>query len=217
MKGLLIKDIRLMKNMKNSLLMIILIAVAMSSYLQDLSFLVVYMSLIGATFTTSTLSYDEFDKGLSFLLSLPVTRKHYVMEKYLLGLILGGGGWLFGAVLSIVSGTVRNIVPLTDGILVALMGLPTALLLISILLPFHLKFGGEKGRVIMVVAMGLLFGILVGAAKIAEYMNIDLNGMFDNLSALGSGAVAAAAVTIGVVILLLSLRVSIGIMEKKEF
>lgn len=77
MKGLLIKDMKLMKNMRNSIVMILLIAVGMGSYLKDGSFLIVYLSLIGATFTTSTLSYDEFDNGYSFLFSLPVTRKSY--------------------------------------------------------------------------------------------------------------------------------------------
>ena len=47
MKGLLVKDIRLMKNMKNSIIMIILIAVGMGSYLKDVSFIITYMALIG--------------------------------------------------------------------------------------------------------------------------------------------------------------------------
>ena len=91
MKGLLIKDIRLMKNMRNSIIMILLIAVSMGAYMKDVSFIITYLALIGASFTTSTMSYDEFDNGYTFLLSLPVTRKGYVLEKYAFGLLLGGG------------------------------------------------------------------------------------------------------------------------------
>jgi ABC-type transport system involved in multi-copper enzyme maturation permease subunit len=101
MKGLLIKDIRLMKNMRNS---IIMIAVSMGAYMKDVSFIITYLALIGASFTTSTMSYDEFDNGYTFLLSLPVTRKGYVLEKYAFGLLLGGGGWLLGSVIVTVAG-----------------------------------------------------------------------------------------------------------------
>ena len=83
MKGLLIKDLRLMKNMGNSLAIILLVAVGMSFYISDMSFIVIYMAIIGTSFTSSTISYDEFDNGNAFLFSLPVSRKDYVLEKYL--------------------------------------------------------------------------------------------------------------------------------------
>ena len=33
----------------------------------------------------SSISYDEFDNGNAFLFSLPITRKDYVLEKYIFG------------------------------------------------------------------------------------------------------------------------------------
>ncbi|MCI9221078.1 MAG: ABC-2 transporter permease, partial [Lachnospiraceae bacterium] len=71
MRGLLIKDLKLMRNMGNSLIIILLVAVGMSFYNSDMSFIVVYMAVIGTTFTSSTISYDEFDNGNAFLFSLP--------------------------------------------------------------------------------------------------------------------------------------------------
>ena len=81
MKGLLIKDIRLMKNMRNSIIMILLIAVSMGAYMKDVSFIITYLALIGASFTTSTMSYDELDNFYTFILSLPVNINGYVHEK----------------------------------------------------------------------------------------------------------------------------------------
>lgn len=52
--------------MKYSLLMIVLIAVGISAYTTDTTFVIVYLSIIGTSFTTSTLSYDEFDNGYAF-------------------------------------------------------------------------------------------------------------------------------------------------------
>ena len=216
MKGLLIKDMKLMKNMRNSIVMILLIAVGMGSYLKDGSFLIVYLSLIGATFTTSTLSYDEFDNGYSFLFSLPVTRKSYVKEKYCFGLLLSGGGWLLGTGIAGAAGVARNMASLTDSIVMALMMIPIPLILLAVLLPLHFKFGGEKSRIVMVGIMGGLFAIVMAAAKILEMLHLDL-GALENLQLKGMGAAAAAGAGIGVVLLLLSCRISMGIMEKKEF
>ena len=100
MKGLLIKDLRLMKNMGNSLAIILLVAVGMSFYSSDMSFIVIYLAIIGTSFTSSTISYDEFDNGNAFLFSLPVSRKDYVLEKYLFAILMCGGGWLLGSVIS---------------------------------------------------------------------------------------------------------------------
>lgn len=217
MKGLLIKDIRLMKNMRNSIIMILLIAVSMGAYMKDVSFIITYLALIGASFTTSTMSYDEFDNGYTFLLSLPVTRKGYVLEKYAFGLLLGGGGWLLGSVIVTVAGAVRNTSTVTDSLMMSLVMLPVALLLLSVLIPFHMKFGGEKGRIVMIITIGLIFAATVLGVKLAEAMNIDLDAALEKLPVMGTGAVAVGAVVISVVILLLSCRISIGIINKKEF
>lgn len=217
MKGLLIKDFRLMKNMKNSILMIIVIAMGMGAYIKDASFIITYLALIGVTFTTSTMSYDEFDNGYPFLLSLPVSRKGYVVEKYIFGLLLNGGGWLLGSVIATVAGAVRNTAPVRDSLMMSLALLPFALLLLSVLLPFHMKFGGEKGRIVMIIAMGMIFAVVVLGAKLAESMHIDLDAALEKLPVMGTETIALGGIVVGVVILLLSCRISIGIMEKKEF
>ena len=217
MKGLLVKDIRLMKNMKNSIIMIILIAVGMGSYLKDVSFIITYMALIGATFTSSTLSYDEFDNGYAFLLSLPVTRKGYVMEKYILGLILCGGGWLIGTIITAAAGVIKNTSPLGESLMIAVTLFPFALLLLSVILPFHMKFGGEKGRIIMVAAMGRIFLVTLVGAKVVEKIHIDLNAVFRNLPEPDMGVAAVSALAVGTVLMLLSCTISMKIMNKKEF
>lgn len=45
--------------------------------------------MICSMFSLSTISYDEFDNGNAFLFSLPITRKGYVIEKYIFGIMLG--------------------------------------------------------------------------------------------------------------------------------
>lgn len=218
MKGLLIKDFELLKNnMKNSLILIVLIGVGISAYNTDTTFVITYLAIVGTSFTTSTFSYDEFDNGYAFLLSLPVTRRGYIAEKYIFGVCVSIAGWLTGTIISIIAGMTRHIMTPTDTILAALMLLPVGLLLLAAQIPFHLKFGGDKGRIIMVGAIGLLFLLLVMGAEIVKFINIDLDALWKNLPVLGMGTAIAAFFGIGIALLLLSYRISIGIMERKEF
>lgn len=220
MKGLLMKDIRLTANMKNSLLFILLIAVGLSAYMSNASFLVMYLGLIGTSFTSSTLSYDEFDNGYAFLFSLPVTRRGYAVEKYVFGLLMCTGGWLLGTALSLASGLLKGGRTPGDIVLESLIMLPMVLILLSVLLPFHLKFGGEKGRLIMIGAAAALFFLLVLTAMALDRLGLNLDGAWESLPSLGMGAVigvVAIFISVGILVLLLSCRISISIMEKKEF
>lgn len=220
MKGLLMKDIRLTANMKNSLLFILLIAVGLSAYMSNASFLVMYLGLIGTSFTSSTLSYDEFDNGYAFLFSLPVTRRGYAVEKYVFGLLMCTGGWLLGTALSLASGLLKGGRTPGDIVLESLIMLPMVLILLSVLLPFHLKFGGEKGRLIMIGAAAALFFLLVLTAMALDRLGLNLDGAWESLPSLGTGAVigvVAIFISVGILVLLLSCRISISIMEKKEF
>ena len=69
MKGLLIKDMKLMLNQKKFFVTIGFIAVMMAGVVKDTSFIISYMTVLGAMFTISTISYDEFDNGNAFLFS----------------------------------------------------------------------------------------------------------------------------------------------------
>lgn len=217
MKGLLIKDMKLMGNMKNSFLLILLIAIAMTTYIKDTTFLITYLGLIGTTFATSTLSYDEFDNGYSFLMSLPVTRKGYVLEKFGFGLLLSGGGWLLGTILALVSGIVRGSAEPLDVVMNSLVLLPMVFFLLAVMIPFRLKFGSEKGRVIMICVAGAAFLLFAVAAEVFKRVHLNLDDIGGNLPLLSDGAIVAGAVVLGIVILLISYRISVSILEKKEF
>ncbi len=81
MKGLLIKDFKLMKGQKNFFLAIVAIALAMITLSPGTSFAIGFLGFVGSLFSLSSISYDEFDNGNAFLFSLPITRKEYVFRK----------------------------------------------------------------------------------------------------------------------------------------
>ena len=59
MKGLLIKDFKLMKNQKNFFFIMIFIAAAMLFAEFESTFVVSYFTMIASMFVLSTISYDE--------------------------------------------------------------------------------------------------------------------------------------------------------------
>ena len=88
MKGLLIKDGRLMITQGKTLLGIAVFMIV-CSFLQGDSFpqfAASYSIMMTTIFTISTVSYDEYDNGIKYLLVLPVERRTYVKEKYCFGI-----------------------------------------------------------------------------------------------------------------------------------
>lgn len=217
MKGLLIKDIKLLVKQQRFFSSIIFIAVVLTVVTDNPSFIVGYMTFIGSFFTLSSITYDEFDNGNAFLFSLPITRRMYTKEKYSFALILGGGFWVFSTALAAAVGEMKQMASIGDTLIISCIILPIMLVMLSIMLPFQLKYGGEKGRIAAIVMVGGIFIAFLIMAKAAEWLNIDLEGVFSSFPTMDGRAIVAAALIFTVVILLISIRASIFIMEKKEF
>ena len=80
MKGLLIKDFKLMKNQKQFFLVILFFCIFFVVINGNPAFMISYLMVMCSFFTLSTISYDDFDHGMGYLFTLPVTRKIYVTE-----------------------------------------------------------------------------------------------------------------------------------------
>ena len=62
MKGLLIKDTKIILNQKRFLILFLFVAVVLS-FSMDSSFIVSYIPMIGVIMILSTISYDYHDEG----------------------------------------------------------------------------------------------------------------------------------------------------------
>ena len=206
MKGLLIKDFKLMMMQKNFFAMIVVIAVVMTVFTDDIAFPLGFLTFVVSMFTLSTISYDEFDNGNAFLFSLPVSRSGYVVEKYCLALLLGGGAWIFATVLAMGAVIIRKIMPAGD------------LVVIALFIPIQLKFGGEKGRIALIGASGLAVGLAAIIVKGAEtVLHIDLVKGFAHLQTVSVRVLILSVAAVAVVLLLASMKISIAVVKKKEF
>ena len=71
MKGMLIKDFMLLKNQKQFFVTILVFAFVFFGIYDDTTFAFTYIVVLCTLFTISTISYDEYDNGMSFLFTLP--------------------------------------------------------------------------------------------------------------------------------------------------
>jgi ABC-2 type transport system permease protein len=218
MTGLLIKDFKLMATQKNFFLVILLIAVGMISFTEDVSFPLGFLTFVLSLFTLSTISFDEFDNGYAFLFTLPITRVGYVLEKYFLGFLLGFSSWLLATCLGMIGTVVRDTTSLTEIWQIAAMILPVMIIIQSLMIPFQLKFGGEKGRIAIIGAVGLLLVagvVIVKGAKL--FFNVDLVAQLNTLPIVSMRMLFLIALVVALFLLAVSVRISISIMKKKQF
>lgn len=202
MKGLLIKDCLLLKNIRKVFLFMILSACFCSLAMQDKNFIGGYLMVFFGTVCLSSISYDEMDQGNLTIFSFPIERKTYVQEKYVYGLLLLLSALLLSTLFLLPWFSWKSIAS-------NMIMLGIGLLFLAVSLPFQLKYGHEKGRLVMLLILMILAGGLVV---------IDMNGSLKQWLETSS-LVLDALIYFGFVVFayIISLRISISIMEKKEF
>ena len=75
MKAMLIKDWKLMKGQKQFGLILCVFLAVFVVINDNLGFLISYMTLMASIFSISTVSYDEYNNGMVYLLALPISRR----------------------------------------------------------------------------------------------------------------------------------------------
>lgn len=216
MKGLFVKDLKLMSGQKKFVFLVFLIA-CMLMATNSAMFVGNYLMIFCTMLVISTIGYDEFDNGNAFLFTLPISRKEYVREKYIFG---------FGVCMVVCFITTLVIVGYqsvvvehynrVEGIISSVSGIFASGFLLSFMIPLQLKFGSEKSRLVLVGISGIIGVICFVAVKITK-KDIDIDEFSHWLDAIHPGVVAAGFVGVVLVMIVISYLISVRVMEKKEF
>lgn len=218
MSGLLTKDFLTIKNQGKSMILILAIGIIMIISGMNETFVVGYLTFIASTFAISTLSYDEYDHGYPYIFILPIERKEYVMEKYLLSAILSIVGWLgSGAIILGVSAIRGEQIWSRDFGMQMLAMLLINWIYLELLIPVRLKYGAEKGKIINFIVLGAVFLAVMGIQFLMKHNR----GLADTMEqTVRSVRPAGVCILAGVIILtagLGSFCCSKKIMERMEF
>ncbi len=201
MKGLLIKDFLLMKNYKKVMLFMLTIGIFVG--MNDISFASGYILVFVSILSMSTITYDEANHGLNTLFTLPITRSDYVKEKYLFSLIITGIGFVLVTILGCVS---------KSGFMETLIILSTALLLLALSLPFQLKEGNEKGRIVLFV---VVFGCTFLFAFLNQFIPKFFESMEETLNALDPTMFSLGLLLTSFILYFVSMMISIRVYKNR--
>lgn len=219
MKGLLIKDICMILQQKKFLGMILLLSVLLNFSSDDI-FAVGYLTFLCSFFVINSISYDEYENGYRFLFTLPIRRNTYVRSKYVLAISLCLLSWLAGCLIALACYLAKNQFDRVQGGMVeSCMFLPVMLIFLAVMIPVLLKFGAEKGRIVMaIIFCGCVFIGYLGAQMGGQSVLVERTmQLLDRLLAQPRW-VFASEIGAGTVILLgISYWVSVAVMRRKEF
>ena len=206
MKGLLLKDLYMMKKYCKAYLLLIVIFVAVSFASSENLFFVFYPCLLCGMIPVNLLAYDERSRWLQYSETMPYTKGQIVSGKYVIGLATQVSVLLITGIAQAIRMSMNDAFVLGEYLVLMMLLLILSLLASSITLPFMFKLGVEKGRIINIITLVLL----ISAIKVMVDMGNDFGIAVD-------GSILVALIGVGACAFYgLSWLLSIIIYTKKE-
>ena len=216
MLGLLVKDLRIALTRKYALLIILVIALIMGTSMEG-PFIIGYVTMIALMLAVGTIIYDEMDNGYDFMMTMPLTRKTYVREKYLFCLLSALVAWLVGAILTCAAYIIRqNASALLEVIPISLVLIPVLFILPAVMIPLQLKLGAERSRIATYIIFGFIAGLIFMGKKLLDESDLPAK-IEPALNSFPPVAVVVAITAFGLLVVFISYLCSVRIMMKKEF
>lgn len=216
-KGLILKDLLQLKSYKKTLIVFIFVFVATSITQQNTrNILAVMMTLGLGMFSIATFSYDEMAKADKYILTLPLTKKKIVVGKYILVITSTIIGAILGMAVSmilsfVIVGKLPNILELIEIAIGSIFGIG---IVEAIQIPFIYKFGAEKGRIQVFIAITVVAFCLGGIIWMSEKFGVNF---LDNLMISNFMKLIPVILLVAIAIIyFVSYQISYNIYKKKE-
>lgn len=219
MKGLLIKDIKLMKNQKTFFAAMTFVGILFLITQETPYFVITYITTMFSMFTITTLTYDEFENGAAFLFSLPFSRRDYVKEKYLYGIIICALGLGIVTLISVVVCAIRgHQVDMTSIGATGLASISICIMFLSLSIPIEIKLGVEKGRIGFLLVLGFFFaGYYLLMRFAGNEGRLGVQNIIAKVENLSTVAVLGGLAGIWIIVGGISMMISMRLIERKEY
>lgn len=159
MKGLLLKDILMLKSYARTIAVLVVVYLVAGIWGNNVYFFAGISGILCIMMVMNAFSYDHAAKWEKYGASLPVTRSDLVGAKYLLALVMIMIGTMVTALMYLAfmlvrKGDLAQLLPMTFGTMAA------GAFLVLLLLPCVYQFGVERAR-LMLMVMGVLIALVV--------------------------------------------------------
>lgn len=190
MKGLLLKDLYMLKHYCKSYIFIAIIFIAVSLSGNDNMFFVFYPVILCGIIPVNLLGYDERSRWIQYSGTLPYTAVQIVSAKYLIGLFTQITMLSVTGIATMVKMGMADRIRINDFIILMLMMLIVSTVTSSLTLPFIFRLGVEKGRIAYYFMIGFIFAASFAAGNILGedlHAEIEINNILTILCIIGTG------------------------------
>lgn len=217
MKGLILKDLLTLKNQMRNIMIIIIGFIVLSILMKNYFYIAFVITFYIVMLVISTFSYDELNNANTYIVALPYNRKTIVKARYYLSLMSIITSLLIGAILSFLIPMLNQDMDFMSTFASTLATIIGVILVISLLMPCFYKFGVQKGRVILfiaIMAVSLIIGVIL---SLFENSYLKIAEFFSNLENINYIILVVSSILIILLILYISYLFSYYIFKNKEF
>ena len=224
MKGLLRKDLALVAvNAKTYLVVLFFVAVWMFTTVKggEISYFgCIYMIVVFGFVGLGTITSDEQNGAMGFLMALPVRRSDYVKEKYLLCIMYIVCGWALSVILAAVIYRERIFSGDEPFVIFSILYMLAAVILIFLMIPINFRFGTEVARIVLfgvfaAIVLGVVAGLYLLEKIIPDHSYFDK--IAETINAVSAGQLLLGFLAVLAVEGFLSYLYSLRVIKRKEF
>lgn len=164
MKGLIIKDLLFLKGNIKTFFVIIVAFIFMSFTMKGMDFSF-YLPFLAIMMCISTFSYDEYNKWDIYMSSLPISRKKIVKAKYGFSLLSVVVAFILSFAISTLISMIQNAFTVESLLSSIVYGFLAISFVLSLMYPLVYKFGVEKSRIAVFIAV-VIISLVIGFASV---------------------------------------------------
>lgn len=209
MTALILKDIATLKKTLLLSITLCIVLVVYGVYENEIFMIPLICTMIPLILTAIAFGYDTKSKFEQFAFSMPIKKSSFVLSKLFFAFVFG----LFGSVCLFVQLVIKSEMSIDNIIFISLITLVASVLISAIQLPFILKYGAEKGRLIMVLTYFIIFALSSLLKAKSDLLTNVVEFFLKNSRVM----IYLGIVFVSIVIIGMAIKISILIMEKKEY
>ena len=209
MTALILKDIATLKKTLLLSITLCIVLVVYGVYENEIFMIPLICTMIPLILTAIAFGYDTKSKFEQFAFSMPIKKSSFVLSKLFFAFVFG----LFGSVCLFVQLVFKSEMSIDNIIFISLITLVASVLISAIQLPFILKYGAEKGRLIMVLTYFIIFALSSLLKAKSDLLTNVVEFFLKNSRVM----IYLGIVFVSIVIIGMAIKISILIMEKKEY
>ena len=208
-RGLLEKDFRLFFRQGGNLFFVLAFVALFFTLTEKktATFIAIYIPSVIAVYAGNTISYDENNHGYM-----------YVREKYIFSFIMTACGWCIGVICAGITVLIKpEEVFDPETLAMELITIFVFQAIAGITIAIRLRFEGEKGRLVLPIAILIVFVICYAIGSFV----MDNLGLKESIlymiEGIGDFEIAIALIVLSLLVWFISYIYSMRVMKKKEF